>query len=252
MSDTMRDETVDQKRILLVDDDPALSTLVSAILEHDGKKVDVADTAARGSKLALENYYDLIILDLGLPDGNGYDICSSLRQQDIITPVLILTGEHDSEVMVSCLKSGADDYLTKPFDGEELLARIEAITRRSNLRQEERTLRCGNMRVDLIDRKMYYGENEVPLTNNEFSLLVYLMKNQNRVISQDELAKKVWGITFDTQTNYINVYISYLRKKIRRNTSDLYIETVRRKGFVFRCPPIPSVEGFDEEEQAEG
>jgi len=141
-------------RILLVEDDPAVRTIVRAILERNGKKVDVAETAFEGEKMALENFYDLVILDLGLPDGNGYDICSSLREQELITPVLILSEEHETEVKISCLKVGADDYLTKPFNGEELIARIEAITRRSNLRFGEKTLACGELKVDLIGRSM--------------------------------------------------------------------------------------------------
>jgi len=137
-------------------------------------------------------------------------------------------------VKVKVLNVGADDYLTKPFNSEELMARIDAIARRST-KEPEKELVCGEIKVDLIDRDLVIGENRVSLTNNEFNLLVYFMKNRNKVISQEELAEKVWNIHFDTQTNYINVYVSYLRKKIREHADKEYIETVRRKGFKFNC-----------------
>ena len=133
---------------------------------------------------------------------------------------------------IKVLNVGADDYLTKPFNSEELMARIDAIARRSG-KELEKELSCGDMKVDLINRQMTIKGNDVPLTNNEFNLLVYFMKNRDKVISQEELAENVWDIHFDTQTNYINVYISYLRKKIREYSEYEYIETIRKKGFLF-------------------
>jgi DNA-binding response OmpR family regulator len=228
--------TNDELDILVVEDDPTVRTLVKAVLEHQGNSVSVAETAVKGEEMALGNEYDMIILDLRLPDGNGYDICSNIRDREIKTPVLFLSAEHETDVKIECLKVGADDYLTKPFNSDELLARIEAIARRSSAQGAEKEITCGDLKVDLIAREMHINESEIQLTNNEFNLLVYLMRNRNRVISQEELAKNVWDIHFDTQTNYINVYISYLRKKIRENTEEEFIETVRKKGFVLRCP----------------
>lgn len=229
--------TTDSMQILVVEDDPTVRTLVKAVLEHRGNIVSVAETAKKGEGMARENDYDMVILDLRLPDGNGYDICSSLRANEISTPVLFLSAEHETDVKIKCLKVGADDYLTKPFNSDELLARIEAIVRRSNnTRGGKKELSCGKLKVDLIKRIMIIDNTEVALTNNEFNLLVYLMRNRNRIITQEELAKNVWDIHFDTQTNYINVYISYLRKKIRDNSNEEFIETVRKKGFVLSCP----------------
>ncbi|MEX2457000.1 MAG: response regulator transcription factor, partial [Balneolaceae bacterium] len=167
-----------------------------------------------------------------LPDGNGYDVCAKIRENEIDTPVLVLSAEHETDVKVKVLNVGADDYLTKPFNSEELMARIEAILRRSS-KEPEKELVSGELRVDLLDRELHVGENKISLTNNEFNLLVYFMKHKDKVISQEELAEKVWDIHFDTQTNYINVYVSYLRKKIREYSVNEYIETVRRKGFKF-------------------
>jgi DNA-binding response OmpR family regulator len=221
--------------VLVIEDDQSVRVLVRAVLEKNGNSVAQADNAADGQELAFNNEYDIIILDLGLPDGNGYDICKNIRDQDITTPVLILSAEQETDVKVKCLKVGADDYLTKPFNPEELMARVEAITRRSTDASGEQVLNCGDLKVKLLEREFYVDGTEIDLTNNEFNLLVYLLKNKNRIISQEEIAEKVWDIHFDTQTNYINVYISYLRKKIRDHTENDYIETVRKKGFVLRC-----------------
>lgn len=222
--------------VLVIEDDPSVRTLVRAVLEHNGNDVSLADNAADGKKLALDSEHDIIILDLGLPDGNGLELCEDLRKRDIGTPILILSAKQDTDVKVKGLHSGADDYLTKPFNTEELMARIEAITRRSRDKfANNQELTCGELYVNLLEREFKVGEEKVSLTNNEFNLMVYLMQNKNRTISQEELAENVWDIHFDTQTNYINVYISYLRKKIRQHSDVDYIETVRKKGFVLRC-----------------
>lgn len=227
--------STDEKKamsILVVEDDPTVRTLVKAILEHKGNSVSIAETAEEGEKLAFSDEFDMIVLDLRLPDGNGYDVCANIREQGIVTPVLVLSAEHETDVKIKVLNVGADDYLTKPFNSEELMARIDAIARRSS-KDVDKELSCGDMMVDLINRQMTIKGNDVQLTNNEFNLLVYFMKNRDKVISQEELAENVWDIHFDTQTNYINVYISYLRKKIREYSEYEYIETIRKKGFLF-------------------
>lgn len=221
-------------KILVIEDDPSVRTLVKAVLEHNGNTVLTADTAEGGQTMAMSNEFGMIILDLGLPDGDGYEVCKHLRDEQVSTPVLILSGEQETDVKVKCLKVGADDYLTKPFNTEELIAGMEAILRRTD-QGGEQSLQCGELKLDLIKREFYISSNKVQLTNNEFNLLVYFIKNKNKIITQEELAEKVWDIHFDTQTNYINVYISYLRKKIREYTNTDYIETVRKRGFTFRC-----------------
>ena len=220
--------------ILVVEDDPSVRTLVKAVLEHNGNTVHTEDTAASGESSAMENEFDMIVLDLGLPDGDGYEVCKNIRDKNITTPVLILSDEQETDVKVKCLKVGADDYLTKPFNTQELIARMEAIQRRSESATDQ-LLACGELKVDLLKREFSINNEKVQLTNNEFNLLVYFLKNKNKIITQEELAEKVWDIHFDTQTNYINVYISYLRKKIREYSEVDYIETIRKKGFTFRC-----------------
>lgn len=220
--------------ILVVEDDPSVRTLVKAILEHNGNHVTTEDTVADGERAATEGSFEMIILDLGLPDGDGYELCKSIRDKNVKTPVLILSGEQEADVRVKCLRVGADDFLTKPFNTEELIARIEAIQRRTDSSGDQ-VLNCGELKVDLLKREFMINSEKIQLTNNEFNLLVYFIRNKNKVITQEELAEKVWDIHFDTQTNYINVYISYLRKKIREHTDNDYLETIRKKGFTFRC-----------------
>lgn len=220
--------------ILVVGDDPSVRTLVKAILEHNGNHVITEDTVTGGKKAAIEGNSEMIILDLGLADGDGYELCKSIRDKNVKTPVLILSAEQEADVRVKCLRVDADDFLTKPFNTEELIARIEAMQRRTEVSGDQ-VLNCGELKVDLLKREFMINSEIIHLTNNELNLVVYFMQNKNKVITQEELAKKVWDIHFDTKTNYINVYISYLRKKIREHSDNEYIETIRKKGFTFRC-----------------
>jgi DNA-binding response OmpR family regulator len=222
--------------VLVIEDDPTAQTLIKLILQNQEHDVILAQNAANGTKLASGNTHDMIILDLGLPDGDGYDVCKQLREDGIATPILVLSAEHETDIKVKCLEIGADDYLTKPFDNSELTARIDAIMRRSNGHENEGTLECGELKMDLISRECTVNGTPVDLTNNEYNLLVYLVKRKNKIVSLEEIAENVWDIHFDTQTNYINVYISYLRKKIRAHSEHDYISTVRKKGFVINCP----------------
>src|SRR6056297_602634 len=150
---TASTETKKKMKILVVEDDPTVRTLVKAVLEHRGNDVAVAETAGDGEEKALNNKFDMIILDLRLPDGNGYDVCAKIREEGVTTPVLVLSAEHETDVKVKVLNVGADDYLTKPFNSDELMARIDAIARRSS-KELEKELSCGDMKVDLINRQM--------------------------------------------------------------------------------------------------
>lgn len=225
---------LDNLTILVVEDDPTVRLLVKKALEHHGGLVFEAENAAKAKVMSHKPNLDMIILDLRLPDGNGYDVCTEIREDGIKTPVLILSADHGTDIKVKNLNAGADDYLTKPFSIEELLARIEAISRRSKLNNSTELI-CNEMKINVIERKVIVNGNEIDLTNSEFNLLAYLTKNKGKVISLEELAENVWGIDFNTQTNYINVYVSYLRKKIRKHSSFKYIHTVRKRGFKVEC-----------------
>ena len=231
-------EQLNGLKILVVEDDPTVRLLVRKSLENKGGIISEAATAREAEGKALNNDLDIIILDLNLPDGTGYEVCQHIREAHIATPVLVLSAEQETNMKVKVLNVGADDYITKPFSIEELQARIEAILRRSyaaNNEHNETELECGSLKVDVLKRQMIIHGEPISLTNSEFNLLAYLIKNNNRIISQEELAKNVWGIDFNTQTNYINVYISYLRKKMRKHSDFEYIRTIRKKGFKMVC-----------------
>lgn len=218
-------------RVLVVEDDKVVGSLVEKILEKKGYDVDLVATGTLGEELATNGSYDCIVLDLGLPDIDGLEICRNLRDKQIDTPLLILSAYDAINIKVSGLDFGADDYLTKPFDNSELIARVEALTRRYHAGKSKEVLTCGELKLNMITRKFYVNDNEIELTNNEFDLMAYFLKNQNRVISINELSENVWDIGFDTRTNYVNVYLSYIRKKIRPFTSKKYFKTVRKQGF---------------------
>jgi DNA-binding response OmpR family regulator len=229
--------------ILVIEDDEVVRTLVQRVLQKNNYTVSVAAEAEEGERLANTQPFDCIILDLALPDKNGLEVCKDLRDRGNKTPILILSARKNIDTKVSGLHSGADDYLTKPFDNKELLARIEAITRRSQQSNDNSEfLNCGELRINLLKREFTVGGKMVWLTNNEFNLMAYFLQNVDRVIDKEELADKVWGITFDTQTNFINVYVSYLRKKINEITPKEYIQTVRKRGFILTSNPDVLVE----------
>jgi len=229
--------------ILVIEDDEVVRTLVQRVLQKNNYTVSVAAEAEEGERLANTQPFDCIILDLALPDKNGLEVCKDLRDRGNKTPILILSARKNIDTKVSGLHSGADDYLTKPFDNKELLARIEAITRRSQQSSDHSEfLTCGELRINLIKREFTVGGKMVWLTNNEFNLMAYFLQNVDRVVDKEELADKVWGITFDTQTNFINVYVSYLRKKINEITPKEYIQTVRKRGFILTSNPDVMVE----------
>jgi len=236
---------LDNMNILVVEDDPTIRLLIKKALQHHGCTVTEAGNAKDGSEFARKKDHDMVILDLRLPDGNGYDVCAGMRKAGINTPVLILSAETETDVKVKNLNAGADDYLTKPFSIEELLARIEAIIRRT-AQSEQTEYHCNELVINMIERTVHVGGANIDLTNSEFNLLSYLVKNKGKTISQDDLAENVWGIGFNTKTNYINVYISYLRKKIGEHSDFKYIRTIRKKGFKVVCEN--SKKGKDEEE----
>ena len=223
-------------KILVIEDDRIVRTLVKHVLEKEGHEVAIAERGESGEETALKESFDIIILDLGLPDKNGLEVCKVLRQNEIRTPILILSAYQNTDTKITGLNTGADDYLTKPFDNKELLARIDAITRRVKQGDETTNVyECGELRIDLVNREFYVRDVKVLLTNNEFNLMAYFMKNPNRILEKDELTNNVWDINFDTNTNFLNVYISYLRKKIEEITPVNYIQTVRKKGFMLKC-----------------
>lgn len=218
-------------RILVVEDDKVVGSLVEKILEKKGYDVDLVATGSLGEELASKGTYDCIVLDLGLPDIDGLEICRNLRDKQVDTPLLILSAYDAINIKVSALDFGADDYLTKPFDNTELIARVDALIRRYHANKSKEELVCGELKMNMIQRKFFVNNNEIDLTNNEFDLMAYFLKNQDRVIGINELSDNVWELGFDTRTNYVNVYLSYIRKKIKPYTNKKYFKTIRKQGF---------------------
>lgn len=218
-------------KILLVEDDKVVGSLVKNLFEKSNFSVDIATTGFGGIEQGFKNTYDCIILDLGLPDVDGLEICKKLRSGNINTPIIILSSYDATNIKVSGLDFGADDYLTKPFDNLELKARTEALIRRYKSQRLQESYKYRELETNVVSRKFFVNDKEVELTNNEFDILQYLIKNPERIISIEELSHSIWGDSFDKQTNYINVYMSYIRKKIKQHTDVNYIKTIRKRGF---------------------
>ncbi len=219
-------------RILVIEDNPKMAAGIERGLKENGYAVDVSHSGFEGEDFAAQGEYDAIVLDLMLPDRDGVEVCRNLRRRSVATPVLMLTALSSTDDKVAGLDAGADDYLTKPFEFEELLARLRALLRRGEA-TEGRTLRCEDLELDLYTRRATRGEADVELSNKEFALLEYLMRNPNRVLSRAQIGEKVWDMNFDAGSNVIDVYISSLRKKVDRGFEQELIHTIKGAGYRF-------------------
>lgn len=200
-------------KILLVEDEPKLNEFVHKGLRQQGYQVDSVNNGSSALDLAATESYDLIILDLMLPGQSGFDVLDNLRRFEIKIPVMIMSALNGTDRVIEGLDKGAIDYIKKPFDFGEFLARVRAVTRKSQPRSFTR-YRIKELEMDLLTRKVTYGEQEIILTNREFSLLELLLANCNRVVSKTEIAEKVWEVNFDMGSNVIEVHLSQLRKKL--------------------------------------
>tara|TARA_E500000318_G_scaffold68442_1_gene63238 strand:+ start:27268 stop:27942 length:675 start_codon:yes stop_codon:yes gene_type:complete len=219
-------------RILVIEDNPKMAQAIQKGLQANGYAVDVSHSGFEGEEKAVLEPYDLIILDLMLPDRDGVDVCRNLRRRCVETPVIMLTALSGTDDKVAGLDAGADDYLTKPFEFEELLARVRAMLRRGEA-SEGRVLECDDLKLDLYTRMATRGEQEFELSNKEFGLLEYLMRNPNRVLSRTQITEKVWDMNYEPGSNVIDVYISSLRKKIDRGYERELIHTIKGAGYRF-------------------
>lgn len=219
-------------RFLLIEDNADLARSVRERLEMDGHAVDHAASLADADDHLAVAGYDLILLDITLPDGDGRGFLQRHRAARADTPVIVLTARSAVSDRVDTLDLGADDYLTKPFEFEELLARMRALLRRGEA-SEGRTLRCDNLELDLYTRYAKRGEEEIELSNKEFALLEYLMRNPNRVLSRTQIAEKVWDMNYEPGSNVIDVYISALRKKLDRGHDHELFHTIKGAGYRF-------------------
>ena len=212
--------------ILIVEDEKNMSNLLKLELTHSGYQCDQAFDGEDGLKKSLENDYELILLDLMLPRINGIELCRQLREKKQ-TPVIMLTARDEVMDKVNGLQVGADDYLAKPFAMEELLARINALLRRVNMQNKVNEYVYGQIKMIIDKRQAFYQEREVTLTTTEFDLLALLVKNGGKVVSRNDILDQVWGYDGDVSTNVVEVYIRYLRNKMK----GVPIETVRGVGY---------------------
>lgn len=217
-------------QVLVVEDEEKVARFLKRGLEAEGYRVDLAGDGKTGERAARSGDYDLIVLDVLLPKKNGFDVLQSLRNDNVRTPILILTALSSKEDIVRGLDHGSDDYLTKPFAFNEFLARVRSLIRRS--RETTTVLKVGDLQLDTISRKASRNGKTIDLTSREFSLLEVLMRNPSRVFSRLHLAKEVWGYTFDPGTNVVDVYINHLRKKIDTGVSSKLLRTIRGKGYM--------------------
>ena len=222
-------------RILVVEDNPDMAAAIRQGLKENGYSVDVAHKGFQAESLATTEPYDLILLDVMLPDRDGIELCRSLRRQELGTYILMLTALSGTSDKVAGLDAGADDYLTKPFEFEELLARIRALLRRGEASEAAR-LEFGGLELDLISRRVRRDGHKIKLSAKEFSLLEFLMRNPDRVVDRITIAQKVWDINFEPSSNVIDVSISSLRKKVDKEFDRPLIHTVVGMGYRFGEP----------------
>ncbi|MBM7607735.1 DNA-binding response OmpR family regulator [Lysinibacillus composti] len=221
------------KKVLIIEDEKDLSEFIRLELEYEGYKVLTSYNGRDGVDQALNENVDLILLDLMLPGLNGVEVCRRIRLASN-TPIIMITARDNVFDKISGLDSGADDYLTKPFQIEELLARMRSIFRRVENTLSQQTLVHKQLQLNIESRILKRGNEELELTKKEFDLLYLLMKNKNKVLTRESLLEKVWGFETNVETNVVDVYISYLRAKIDKKEEDSYIQTVRGTGYVMR------------------
>jgi heavy metal response regulator len=220
-------------RILVVEDEKKVASFIKKGLEEEYYSVDTAPDGREGFHLALAEEYDLIILDVMLPFKDGFTILKELRQQNISAPVLFLTAKDSLTDKIEGLDLGADDYLTKPFSFEELVARVRALLRRSS-QIKSLDLKAGDLILDTQTHKVHRNNAEISLTPKEYSILEYLIRNKNKIISRTVLTEHVYDYHFDTDTNVIDVYINKLRNKIDKGVDRQLLCTIRGVGYMIK------------------
>ena len=224
-------------RILIVEDERKVASFIRQGLEEEGYAVDVAPDGATAVDLALGGTpYDLIVLDVMLPKRDGFTVLRDLREHRMTAPVLMLTARDRVPDRVTGLDLGADDYLTKPFVFDEFLARVRALLRRATV-QRTPTLQLADLRLDPATRRVTRGSRTITLTAREYALLEYFLRNAGRVLTRPMLAEHVWGIDFDPESNVIDVYVGYLRRKVDLPGELRLLHTTRGAGYVMRAEP---------------
>ncbi len=221
-------------RILVVEDDKGTARFVKKGLSEEGFMTDVVSGGEEGLFMATTEIYDLIILDVMLPEINGFEVLRAVRKKGVSTPVLFLTAKDEKEDIIHGLDLGADDYLVKPFAFAELLARIRAVLRRGQTSDQMQKLIIGDLVLDRVTREARRNDKIIELTAKEFQLLEYMMRNAGQILTKTMILERVWGYDFDTQSNIIEVHVNRLRAKVDKDFSTKLIHTVRGVGYVIK------------------
>jgi DNA-binding response OmpR family regulator len=224
-------------RILLVEDESKVARFIQQGLQAEGYEVEVASDGKVGEKKAQTESFDLILLDVLLPKKNGFEVLQTLRKEKVRTPIVMLTARGTTEDIVSGLDLGADDYLTKPFVFNELLARVRSHLRRGS--QNKTILRLADLQLDTITHKATRGGAGVELTTREYALLEFFLRNPGMLLTRSQLATEIWGFDFDPGTNIVDVYVNHLRKKVDAGFSVRLIHTERGKGYYCSDKDLP-------------
>ncbi|EHM10204.1 response regulator with CheY-like receiver domain and winged-helix DNA-binding domain [Thermanaerovibrio velox DSM 12556] len=222
-------------RLLIVEDNEDLCQLLKEGFEEEGHSVDTAGDGKTAFEMAVNGGYDCIVLDVMLPEMDGFQVLDRLRDEGCNTPVIMLTAKDSIEDRVRGLEQGADDYLTKPFDFKELMARVNALVRRSS-DQRRSMLKCGPLTLDPVARECRVGDIRIPLRRREFDILELLMRYENQVFSRDKIISHVWQKEYDGTSNVVDVHIKYLRDKLRPFNLDMMVVTVRGVGYKVTNP----------------
>jgi len=220
-------------RILIVEDEQRLAEIIKKQLSETGFIADIASDGYLGKTMVEQTNYDLVILDINLPLINGYELCKEIRKTQSNVPIIMLTAFSTTENKLVGFDSGADDYVTKPFDFRELLARIKVFLKRSEINQPDSLLQIADLEMDLDRKTVIRAGKKIELTSKEFALLETFLKNKDKILSREFIIEKVWNLDFETGTNIIDVYVNYLRKKIDIHFDPKLIHT--KFGFGFYC-----------------
>ncbi len=227
---------MENRNILIIEDEQKIADTLQFGLAENGYLSDVAYDGLVGHDFFKSRSYDLVILDINLPGMNGYELCKAIRTQNNQVPVIFLTALHSIDDKVDGYHTGADDYLVKPFEFRELLLKINVLIKRSAIPQLPlgNILRAADLEMNLDNREVKRDDQKLTLTNKEFQLLEYLLRNKNKVVSRADIAINVWDVDFDTNTNVIDVYINYVRNKIDKNFSTKLIQTHIGMGYILK------------------
>jgi two-component system, OmpR family, copper resistance phosphate regulon response regulator CusR len=222
--------------VLIIEDEPKVVEFIRRGLEENGFETQVAYDGELGLRIATQGSFDAIIMDVNLPQINGFELCKRLRMVNEHVPILMLTALGTTEDKLAGFESGADDYLLKPFEFRELLARLRALLKRSSpgMSNQGNLLKVADLEMDLDTKMVKRGDKRIDLTAKEFALLEFFMKNKGRIVNRIEIAEQIWDITFETGTNVIDVYVNFLRKKIDKEFENKLIHTQIGMGYILR------------------